>query len=287
MLKNSLLILTTLILINKNYSQTQSNFYGSFESNGIYYQENEQENYANEFASNNYLNLKYLFNSSWNFEAQIESYSPMRLQGYSDSFEKTHLSTLSINYKKKGFGLTFGSIYEQFGSGLALRTWEDRQLGINNSIWGLRSTFENKNINLKLIGGWQKKGSQISIGKVIGLDSEITVFNSSEIYQNLILGFSYVGRFENLAFPDIFPPVGYEFDDLNFINGIYGPGYTYNSLIFSNNLTTLSFVICILHLINSFLLIKILDQFSLKKELNEKFIIYSISILFHMILFNI
>ena len=72
--------------------------------------------------------------------------------------------------------------------------------------------------------------------------------------------------------------------NLKFINGIYGPGYTYYSLIFSNNLTTLSFVICILHLINSFLLIKILDQFSLKKELNEKFIIYSISILFHMIL---
>ena len=214
MLKNYLLVLTALIMINKNHSQTQSNFYGSFESNGIYYQENEQENYANEFASNNYLNLKYLFNSSWNFEAQIESYSPMRLQGYSDSFEKTHLSTLSINYKKKGFGLTFGSIYEQFGSGLALRTWEDRQLGINNSIWGIRSTFENKNINLKLIGGWQKKGSQISVGKVIGLDSEITVFNSSEIYQNLMLGFSYVGRFENLAFPDIFPPVGYEFNDL-------------------------------------------------------------------------
>ena len=107
MLKNSLLILTTLILINKNYSQTQSNFYGSFESNGIYYQENEQENYANEFASNNYLNLKYLFNSSWNFEAQIESYSPMRLQGYSDSFEKTHLSTLSINYKKKRIWFNF------------------------------------------------------------------------------------------------------------------------------------------------------------------------------------
>ena len=29
-----------------------------------------------------------------------------------------------------------------------------------------------------------------------------------------MLGFSYVGRFENLAFPDIFPPVGYEFNDL-------------------------------------------------------------------------
>ena len=98
MLKNYLLVLTALIMINKKIIlKVRVIFMVHLESNGIYYQENEQENYANEFASNNYLNLKYLFNSNWNFEAQIESYSPMRLQGYSDSFEKTHLSTLNIN----------------------------------------------------------------------------------------------------------------------------------------------------------------------------------------------
>ena len=80
--------------------------------------------------------------------------------------------------------MTIGSIYEQFGSGLILRTWEDRQLGINNSIWGLRSTYENENISLKFVGGFQKKGSQISVGKVIGLDSEITILSSDQIYQN-------------------------------------------------------------------------------------------------------
>ena len=201
-------------MIAENYSQDQSNFYGSFESNGVYYQENEVDDYNDRFASNSYLNLKYIFNSNWNFEAQVESYSPVRLQGYSDSFEKTHLSTFSINYKKKGFGFTIGSIYEQFGSGLSLRTWEDRDLGINNSILGIRSTYENEKINLKLVGGWQKKGRNISVGKVLGFDSEIIIFNNDELYQNLLLGLTYVGRFENLAFPDIFPPVGYEFNDL-------------------------------------------------------------------------
>ncbi len=56
------------------------------------------------------------------------------------------------------------------------------------------------------LAGWQKKGSQISVGKVIGFDSEFTIINSSDIYENLILGLSYVGRFENLSFPDISPP---------------------------------------------------------------------------------
>ena len=113
--------MVSLVMISKGFSQEGSSFYGSFESNGIYYQDNENEKYKEQFASNNYLNLNYIFNSDWSFEAQVESYSPSRLQGYSDSFEKTHLSTLNINYSKKGFGLTFGSIYEQFGSGLILR----------------------------------------------------------------------------------------------------------------------------------------------------------------------
>jgi len=214
MLKKFIIVFILLIIVNNIHGQSSSSFYGSFESNGVYYQENEDEKYKDKFASNNYLNLKYILNSSWNFEVQVESYSPMRLQNYSDSFENTHLSTLNINYSKNNFGFTIGSIYDQFGSGLILRTWEDRQLGINNSIWGLRSTYGNDKVNLKLLAGWQKKGSQISVGKVMGFDSEFTLINSSDIYENLILGLSYVGRFENLSFPDISPSVGYDFNDL-------------------------------------------------------------------------
>ena len=214
MLRIFSLLFFLLITIDDCDAQSSSNFYGSFESNGVYYQDNQDENYKEKFASNNYLNFKYILNSNWIFEAQAESYSPTRLQNYSDSFEKTHLSTLSINYSKKNFGFTIGSIYEQFGSGLALRTWEDRQLGINNSIWGLRSTYSSEKVTLKLLAGQQKKGSQIGTGKILGFDSEFIVLNSDDVYQNLIIGLSYVGRFENLSFPAIFPSVAYEFDDL-------------------------------------------------------------------------
>ena len=128
MLKKFIIVFILLIIIDNIHGQSSSNFYGSFESNGVYYEKNEDEKYKDKFASNNYLNLKYILNSRWNFEVQVESYSPIRLQNYSDSFENTHLSTLNINYSKNTFGFTIGSIYEQFGSGLILRTWEDRQL---------------------------------------------------------------------------------------------------------------------------------------------------------------
>ncbi len=69
-----------------------------------------------------------------------------------------------------------------------------------------------------------------------------------------------------------------------FINGIYGPGYTYYSLIFTNSLTILSSVIYFLSLVSSFLLLYNLKYFSEGKNSQDKLTIYSISILFHIIL---
>ena len=207
MLKSITIFLIALFFLSFSYSQS-SKIYGSFESNAVYYQENEEESYKNKLGSNNYLNIKYLFSSNWNVEMQVESYLPKRLQSYSDSFEKTHLSTLSVNYFKNNFNMSIGSIYDQFGSGLILRTWEDRQLGINNSIWGVRTSFNSYNFNIKLLGGWQKKGIGISSGKIIGIDSSITLFDSDTKYQNLIIGLSYVGRFEMPHY------VSYDFNDL-------------------------------------------------------------------------
>ena len=71
--------------------------------------------------------------------------------------------------------------------------------------------------------------------------------------------------------------------NLKFINGIYGPGYTYYSLIFSNNLNTLSIIIVLLSILSSFSLSSILNLFC--KNLSEgKNVIYITSILFHLIL---
>ena len=71
------------------------------------------------------------------FDLQTESYNPQPLQNYSDLLEDTFISTFSINFNTNDFNITAGTIYEQFGSGILLRTWEDRQLGINNSLLGI------------------------------------------------------------------------------------------------------------------------------------------------------
>ena len=60
MLKSVTITLTALFFLSLSYSQS-NRIYGSFESNGVYYQENEEEDYENKLGSNNYLNIKYLF----------------------------------------------------------------------------------------------------------------------------------------------------------------------------------------------------------------------------------
>ena len=190
---NKLFIIISLLFFFVGFSQNNS-FYGAFESNGVYYSENESKDFEKKFKSNNYFNLNYLIGNKWKFDLQLESYLPGRLQNFSDNLEDTYLSTLSINYKTKKFDFSVGSIYEQFGSGLILRTWEDRQLGINNSIWGVRTSYESEKIDVKLLAGYQKKGRDISTGKILGLDTEIS------LSEDLQFGLSYVGRFEDVTY---------------------------------------------------------------------------------------
>jgi len=71
--------------------------------------------------------------------------------------------------------------------------------------------------------------------------------------------------------------------NLKFINGIYGPGYTYYALIFSNNLNILSGIILSLGILSSVLIILLLKLFSKINKSNNS-IFYIISIIFHLIL---
>ena len=72
--------------------------------------------------------------------------------------------------------------------------------------------------------------------------------------------------------------------NLKFINGLYGPGYTYYSLIFSSSLVILSFVICFLVLSSGILLSLNLKYFSKNVEYKEKINLYLVSLLFQLII---
>jgi hypothetical protein len=84
------------------------------------------------------------------------------------------LATYFLNFKNKTFDITAGYFYEQFGSGLILRTWEDRALGINNALRGIRATVKpTEYLTLTGLYGQQRTGFELAEGKILGFNTDV------------------------------------------------------------------------------------------------------------------
>lgn len=80
------------------------------------------------------------------------------IPGYEPDFAGWGLSNFYVKGKYKGFELTGGDFYEQFGAGFILRTYEERNLGIDNAIRGGRLTVTAvKGLKLTALGGVQRR----------------------------------------------------------------------------------------------------------------------------------
>ena len=128
---------------------------GSFETNSIYYVDDstlglEPDADLREYiGSNSYLKLDYTLDR---FSAGVQGdlFLPA-LQGYEvgDSrYDKNgkrelqyYLSSIYAQWQDQNYGIRLGSIFDQFGNGLIFRSFEDRQLGLNNSLLGLHARY--------------------------------------------------------------------------------------------------------------------------------------------------
>jgi hypothetical protein len=89
--------------------------------------------------------------------------------------------------------VTGGYFYEQYGSGIALRAFEERNLGIDNAIFGAKATYDlTDNIKLKGLAGVQK----YELGTNQQFIKAINVEVNKEINENLSFnaGASVVNR---------------------------------------------------------------------------------------------
>lgn len=207
--------------------------YGGFETNAQLYLDDSGLNFVQPdeaFRSNNYLFLNYNL-KNWTAGLQLESYEPNALLNYNPLFDGTGVGTFYVDYKTSKFQATAGHFYEQFGSGILLRAWEDRALGINSALRGLRIKYSpNYNINITALYGRQRSGFHITDGDIYGLDTDIFLgewLNLYEKNQDLSIGLSYVGRYENVNFEnpnfnELTNAYSFRFDYLNnsfYLNG--------------------------------------------------------------------
>ncbi|MFT5078212.1 MAG: hypothetical protein ACI825_000368 [Planctomycetota bacterium] len=190
--------------------QDKGYFFGGFESNYQWLLEDEGINFLpgdDNFRANNYFQLNYNYG---NFTAgvQHESYLPAALLGYSPVYDNNNgIAHYYLNYKNDGLDITGGYFYEQFGSGLILRSWEDRQLGINNAIRGVRIKYAFTDyLDFTALYGQQRNGFALSDGVVQGLDANIDLSTALAIETvDLRLGASYVNRYQDTGIEEYLP----------------------------------------------------------------------------------
>ena len=195
------------------FAQLAENLTIGFESYGAWYNDDKKtgpfydsqnENSDEHIRFNNYLKLDYMFLENFTVSVQVESYEPFSLLNYSSNFKGTDMGTYSLNYRDSKLEVKAGYYYAQFGSGLLLRSWEDRQLGINNALFGGKVTYTPVNsVSLTALYGKQRVGFGLSEGEMYGFDTDLDlsdVFNYK--HSNLILGFSYLGRKQAIKIKD-------------------------------------------------------------------------------------
>lgn len=149
--------------------------------------------------TNTYLDLKA---TSRYLEAGARlEYLQHPLPGYEPDFKGWGVPYAYLKGRYKEAELTLGSFYEQFGSGFILRSYEERSLGIDNSLQGARLAYRPwAGVAVKALTGRQRRYWQHNDSWLTGGDVE---WNVDEWFKALqqhhtyaTLGVSYVHKYE-------------------------------------------------------------------------------------------
>ncbi|MDR1437159.1 MAG: DUF6029 family protein, partial [Candidatus Symbiothrix sp.] len=147
MKKNLSGILLSILLVFSLSAQEKNkfpfSFNGSIQSDILFPQEDAAigAQAYDEFAlTNTYADL-HLLSSYLDAGVRFE-YLKYPLPGFEADFAGWGLPHIYATGKYKKAKLTVGDFYDQFGSGLIFRTYEERSLGIDNSLRGARLVFE-------------------------------------------------------------------------------------------------------------------------------------------------
>ena len=192
------------------FAQENVYFFGGFESNSQWLLADDGINFVapeDQFRSNNYFQFNYNL-GKFTAGVQYEAYLPSSLLGYSPIYDgKNNIGTYYLNFRNETLDITGGFFYEQFGSGLILRSWEDRQLGINNALKGVRVNFKPTDyLDLTGVFGQQRNGFEVSEGSIQGVDANIDVSSALNIEKvDIRVGASYVGRYQDRGTNDTIP----------------------------------------------------------------------------------
>jgi hypothetical protein len=198
------LCLMLLVLFCKKMPAQQiiSGINGNFEINSQYYKADsaiEAPEVKEKLLNNAFLNLNYVngnFRAGLRYEAYLNP-----LLGFDTRFQGSGIPFRYAAYTYEGIDVTVGNFYDQFGNGLVFRSYEERAIGIDNAIDGIRVAYQPyKGINLKGLVGRQRDFFTLGEGLVRGVDGDVQLsevfdrFKDSKV--RIGLGGSFVSKFQ-------------------------------------------------------------------------------------------
>ena len=206
-MKKILLLIITISVYCVGFSQEKNSgeIHGDFNLNLQSYQEDLQigAEAADEIILNNaYLNLNYTkgnFATGLRYESYLNA-----LADYDPEFKGNGIMYKYAKYSIDGLEITAGNYYEQLGSGLIFRSYEEKGLGIDNAMDGIRVKYKPTNgLYIKTFIGKSRAHFTYADGIFRGADTEIN-FNellNTEFKTQIIFGGSFVSRYQERSNP--------------------------------------------------------------------------------------
>lgn len=203
MVKKILFALSAVTFITTAQAQISAGqIHGNFQMDAQYYREDSligAPEVPEDMLMNGFGNVIYTNN---NFTAGIryEAYLN-RLQGFPNGYQGSGITYKYATYKAGDLEVTLGNYYEQFGSGLIFRSYEERNLGLDNAMDGIRLKYKiREGIHAKVVYGRQRLFFDLGEGIVRGGDIDIQLNETFKSLANkktkIGVGISVISKFQ-------------------------------------------------------------------------------------------
>ncbi len=171
---------------------------GDIQVDAQYYREDSligAEDVPSRILANAYWNVAYVakhFRFGFRYEAYLGP-----LLGYPPQYAGQGIPYRFAEYRNEWLTVTVGNFYEQFGSGMVLRTYEERQLGIDNSLDGIRiKLFPFRNLQITGLIGKQRMFFEQGEGIVRGIDLGASLNDFVKLPFAVDVGLSGVSKYQ-------------------------------------------------------------------------------------------
>lgn len=175
----------------------QGNFFGGLQLNNDFFIRDESVGAANtphydnlKSGTDGWFNLNYVNNDiGLDMGVRLDVFLNSNLHNPGTPYSAQGLGIFYIRKRFKDLTITGGHFYDQIGSGIIFRSYEDRSLGIDNALLGLHLEYDVKDfLKVKAFGGVEK--------------------NRLKLYKPIIKGAAVEGFFNIGEKVQLFPGVG-------------------------------------------------------------------------------